>query len=237
MEASSGDYIPAARWRSLNAVYDPFIRLTMRERTFRGALLARILDGPEAHDVLDVGCGTGTFVIQLARALPRAEVTGLDADEDILARARAKAEGAGAEVGLVCGRADALPFPDDSFDRVATSLVFHHLEPSVKRTALSEARRVLRPGCWLHIADWGRPHDLLMRIAFFSVRALDGFSNTRDNVEGRLAALAAEAGFASAEVTGRLRTAFGTLEYVDAAFAERPKQLASVGDEGKRARA
>jgi ubiquinone/menaquinone biosynthesis C-methylase UbiE len=213
---ATSEYIPALHWRSLNRIYDPCMRLTMREGTFRPALVERVRRASEPDDVLDVGCGTGTLALLLARALPDTRIVGLDADEDILARARAKVTEAAANVELVHAMADSLPFPDDSFDRVVSSLVFHHLAPSVKREALAEARRVLRPEGRLHLADWGRPQDPLMRLAFLSVRAVDGFDNTRAHARGELPALVSDAGFASVEVTEKLRTAFGTIEYIDA---------------------
>jgi len=99
------------------------------------------------------------------------------------------------------------------------SLLLHHLGPDAKRSALADARRVLRPGGRLHVADWGRPHDPIMRGAFFVLQAIDGFANTRDHAAGRLPAMIAAAGFADVTSYARLRTAFGTLELLDAQCA------------------
>ena len=55
------------------------------------------------------------------------------------------------------GLATALPYTDASFDRVFSTLFFHHLGNTDKHAALREAYRVLAPGAELHIADWGRP--------------------------------------------------------------------------------
>ncbi|MHB1242982.1 MAG: class I SAM-dependent methyltransferase, partial [Gaiellaceae bacterium] len=96
------------------------------------------------------------------------------------------------------------------------SLLFHHLTLDGKRATLAEARRVLRPGGELHIADWGRPHDPLMRAAFLPVQLLDGFATTADNVRGALPALVAAAGFDPVRETRRRRTAFGTLTFLRA---------------------
>jgi len=57
------------------------------------------------------------------------------------------------------------PFAPSSFDRVVSSLVFHHLTSENKRRTLVKVRELLRPGGELHIADWGRPHNALMRVA------------------------------------------------------------------------
>lgn len=125
----------------------------------------------------------------------------------------------GVQVDFVEGLADAPPFAGGSFDRVVSSLLFHHLTTDGKRRALSGARDLLRPGGELHIADWARPHDWLMRLAFLPVQLLDGFETTADNVAGRLPTLIAEAGFREVEETHRQRTAFGTLSLLSASVA------------------
>jgi SAM-dependent methyltransferase len=91
--------------------------------------------------VLDIGCGTGRLTIPLQR-LSGAEVWGLDLSEEMLAQAKRK-EGAAA-VRWVLGDAQALPFPNGSFDFAFMCLVLHHLGD--KARALAEMTRVLRPG-------------------------------------------------------------------------------------------
>jgi ubiquinone/menaquinone biosynthesis C-methylase UbiE len=204
-------YIPAARWRVFSRIYDPVLALTMRESQFRATMRERVeADLPQGGSVLDVGCGTGTFAIGFAAGRPDARVTGIDGDTEILARARAKA-GAGA-VEWREGLAGELSLPDDSVDVVTMSLVLHHLLPEQKREALAEARRVLKQGGSLHIADWGTPHDPLMSAIFFVSQALDGFERTADHRAGRLPAFLTEAGFGEVERYGRLRTAGGSLD-------------------------
>ena len=161
--------------------------------------------------VLDLGCGTGTLAIEAKRREPEAEVTGLDADPEMLDQARSKAEAAGVELELTEGYSTELPYEDGSFDRVLSTLFFHHLEPEPKRRTAREIARVLRAGGELHVADWGAPSDPAMALAFLGIRALDGFTNTEDNQRGALPAIFAAAGLSPALETDRLRTAFGTL--------------------------
>jgi SAM-dependent methyltransferase len=181
-------YVPAAGRRVFTRVYDPVIALTMRERAFRGRLLEQVLAGLPAAGgrIVDVGCGTGTFAIALTAAAPAAEVTGVDGDPAVLAIAQRKR---GAErVAWTEGLATSLPAPDEGTDRVVMSLLLHHLAPAAKRRVLAEALRVLRPGGRLHIADWGRPHGLLMPATFLaSVQLVDGLEGTRDHAAGRAA--------------------------------------------------
>ena len=137
METSSKSYIPALRYRWLTRFYDPVVRLTTRERTFKEALLrqARIEGG---YRILDLGCGTGTLALMAKRAYPSAEVLGLDADLEALELARLKIAKAGIEVRLDQGRASALPYTNDSFDRVLSGLFFHHLSSDLKDEAMQE---------------------------------------------------------------------------------------------------
>jgi ubiquinone/menaquinone biosynthesis C-methylase UbiE len=209
-------YVPAARWHALTRLYDPIVAATMRERRFRGELADLAAAAlPEGGSLVDVGCGTGTFAIAFAARRPDARVAGVDGDPAILALAGRKP---GAEaVDWVEGLAGALPLPEASVDAVTMSLLLHHLLPADKHAALTDARRVLRPGGHLHIADWGRPHDPAMRATFTLLQAIDGFANTRDHSAGRLPAIVAAAGFGPVATHARLRTAFGSLEILSAA--------------------
>jgi len=138
-------------------------------------------------------------------------VIGLDGDSKVLAIARAKAAKAGLDVTLDHGMAFELPYPDDSFDRVFSSLLFHHLTREIKDRTLREVFRVLRPGGELHVADWGKPQNWLMRMAFLFVQMLDGFSTTVDNVSGLLPELFRAAGFEEVQETAQYATIVGTL--------------------------
>jgi ubiquinone/menaquinone biosynthesis C-methylase UbiE len=220
---ASDGYLRALRFPALTRVYDPVIRLTTRERRFKELLIEQAAPAP-GQRVLDLGCGTGTLAIQLKRREPRAQVTGLDADPEMLSQARRKAERARIELKLTEGLSTALPYEDESFDRVLSTLFFHHLDPEPKRVTTREITRVLRPGGELHVADWGRPSDPVMAAASFSIRVFDGFSNTRDNFRGALPDIFERAGLVRAGETNHLRTVFGTLALFR---AERPSRRRS----------
>jgi ubiquinone/menaquinone biosynthesis C-methylase UbiE len=186
------------------------VRLTSREARFKELLVDQA--APAAGQrILDLGCGTGTLALQVKQREPGAEVVGLDADPEMLAQARRKAEQAGVELELTEGFSTELPYEDASFDRVLSTLFFHHLDPEPKRRTAREIARVLKKGGELHVADWGRPSDPVMGTAFLGIRLLDGFENTADNVHGRLPAIFEEAGLRRAEQTDRLRTVLGTM--------------------------
>jgi len=199
----------------LTRFYDSIIAATMRERLFRGRLADQVLaDMPTEGQVADIGSGTGTFAVALAAVAPAIDVIGVDGDPDILEIARAKS-GAGA-VTWKPGMADDLPLADRSCDRVVMSLVLHHLDVDQKRAALAEAHRVLKERGRLHVADWGRAQDLLMRSTFFALQLFDGFAGTRDHVAGRLPEFIEGAGFSDLHRHDQLRTAWGSLELLSA---------------------
>ncbi len=203
-------YIPALRYRFATGLYDPVVRWTTRETAFKKALVARLAPG-QGERILDVGCGTGTLAIAVARAAPGVEVVGIDADESMLARARAKQARSGTSVQWHRGLAQNLPFQAGEFDAVVSSLFFHHLLRPDKRATLAEIARVIRPGGRLLIADWGRPANPAYRALFLAVQLLDGFATTRDSVEGALPLLMNEAGFEAVQLVREFPTAVGTL--------------------------
>lgn len=203
-------YVPALGYNWLTRVYDPVVRLTTRENTFKAALLqqARIED---SHRVLDLGCGTATLTIAIKLAHPKAEVVGLDGDPVVLEKGSTKAQIAGARIIFDKGLSYQMPYPDNSFDRVVSSLVFHHLTREKKLRTLGEVWRVLKPGGELHIGDWGGAQNMLLRLAFLAVQLLDGFETTTDNVNGLLPRFMNETGFQGVEETRRYTTMLGTL--------------------------
>ena len=208
-------YVPAAGVAAFTGLYDRVVALTMREHHWRPLLVSRVAQTvPPGGTILDVGAGTGTLAIALAQARPDAQVLAVDGDPQALALARRK-PGADA-VRWQLGLAGELTLEPGTVDAAVMSLLLHHLAPTAKAAALRDVRRVLRPGGRLLIADWGRPHDPVMRAAFGVLQLIDGVAGTRDHVAGRLAQIVGDAGFAPVERHGRLRTAWGSLELLEA---------------------
>lgn len=223
------DYVPALGYRRLTPLYDVVVRFTTRERLFKQALI-RQMDLRPDHRVLDLASGTGTLAIRIKRYEPRASVIGVDIDPDILARAERKARLAGADVRFDRAHSHELPYPAASFDRVVSSLFFHHLRWQDKIRTAREVIRVLRPAGQLHVADWGRAANPLMRVLFVAVQCLDGFELTRDNVTGRLMPLFEEAGFSEVRETRTFATVLGTMALYRAVKPVGANPAASTGD-------
>lgn len=212
-------YIPALSYSWLTRFYDPVLRWTVREETFKKRLIeqARIKPG---NRILDLGCGTGTLTTMLKRLCPSADVVGVDGDPEALDMARAKSARFEAAITFEQAMAWELPYASDSFDLVVSSLLFHHLSRTDKNQTLVETTRVLRPGGQLFIADWGKASNLLMRLAFLNVQLLDGFATTTDNVDGLLPRLMADSGFHAVQEFDRYSTIFGSISLLSAKTPE-----------------
>lgn len=215
---SSPAYLPALRFRRLTRFYDRVVAALLPEDRLKRRLVSQA-GMRSGHRVLDLGCGTATLTLLAQGATPGAVVVGLDADLEALALARRKAAAAGAGLRVCAGVADALPFRDGSFDRVLSSLFFHHLDSSTKRSALGAIVRTLDASGELHVLDWGKAQDAVTRVAFLAVQLLDGFATTAESVRGRLVERMREAGLPRVEETHRERSLFGTLELYQARLA------------------
>ncbi|MGP0031055.1 MAG: methyltransferase domain-containing protein [Acidimicrobiales bacterium] len=114
-----------------------------------GYLLAHLRPG---MSLLDVGCGPGTITTDLALLVAPGQVIGLDASSEVVARAaEAAAAGGPATLRFEVGDLSALDYDDASFDVVHAHQVVQHLTDPV--AALTELRRVLRPGGILAVRD------------------------------------------------------------------------------------
>ena len=142
-------------------VYDALSRLLLGQLHRRIAADVAAV-APDGAQVLEVGCGPGHLSVQLA-GQHRLEVTGLDLDPAMIARAAANTDRAanrgGRRPSFLVGDVAALAFPDRSFDLVVSTLSMHHwADPAA---GLAEIGRVLRPGARALIWDFRpgvRPH-------------------------------------------------------------------------------
>jgi SAM-dependent methyltransferase len=117
-----------------------------------------LVDLSHVQHALDAGCGTGTFLLPLARRLvPQgATVIGLDLAEGTLGLARVRVQTEGLPVECVLGDVEALPLADGVFDLVLANYMLYHV-PDLYR-AIAELRRILRPGGTLLAATNGQGH-------------------------------------------------------------------------------
>jgi ubiquinone/menaquinone biosynthesis C-methylase UbiE len=129
-------------------------RLAARARIGARGFLQRMrkLGVKRGMDVLDLGCGEGTFTLKLASLCQPGRVVGLDSSSQLLAHASRRAVTAGLHhCSFLSGEAESLPFDDASFDCVHSRLVFQHLGNPVQ--VLTEAFRILKPSGRVIIQD------------------------------------------------------------------------------------
>ena len=200
-------FIPAFHFHVLTCWYDPVVRTLFPESVVKSTLIEQSCLQP-GQTVLDIGCGTGTLTLLIKQAHPNVIVHGLDIDTEILQLAQNKADAAGLELKLQQGSAICLPYPDQSFDHVFTSLMMHHLITADKQSMLREAFRVLKPGGQLHVADFGAPHTPDMWVISLFVR---WFEEVHDNALDLLPVFMREAGFEPVRATKHFRSLFGTV--------------------------
>jgi ubiquinone/menaquinone biosynthesis C-methylase UbiE len=130
--------------------------------------------------LLDLACGSGSFLVDLKAAFPRAAVFGLDLSRAYLDEASARSGAA-----MVQAAAERLPFADASLDGIACVYLFHELPPRVRSLVAAEIARVLKPGGVLAFADsvQGQDEPELARLletfpAFFHEPYYDSYQAT-----------------------------------------------------------
>jgi ubiquinone/menaquinone biosynthesis C-methylase UbiE len=205
-------FTPALGQHWLTPLYDVAIRVLTRESVWRRAL-ANQVDPREGDRILDVGCGTGTFLTQLASRAPKARLVGIDPDPEVLARSRLKAAKAGASIEFVQGfLSEDVVARLGPLTKVVSSLVLHQVPLAEKLRILSLMRRALADGGEAHIADYGAQTTLLMRWLFRrTVQSLDGRESTQPNADGVLPGLMREAGFRQVEERAKFPTPTGSI--------------------------
>jgi ubiquinone/menaquinone biosynthesis C-methylase UbiE len=148
---TEGRAIHWARLYDLGTTLFSFGRLSALHR--RIVDLARVVPGER---LLDVGCGPGRLAILAATITgPAGETCGIDPALEMVELARRKAARAGVPARFDVGAIEALPYPDNHFHVVLSSLMLHHLPDELKDRGLREVRRVLQPAGRLVAVDFG----------------------------------------------------------------------------------
>lgn len=119
-----------------------YIRVTSRETIARLSVQA-------SDTVLDIGCGTGAMLAQLAALYPDTSFCGVDASSEMLDIANLRLP---STIELTQGWAEELPYPDGRFNTVVSCNMFHFIRRP--DAALDEMLRVLRPNGTLVMTDW-----------------------------------------------------------------------------------
>ena len=156
--------------------YDAFTRIFSlgMDRGWKRELVAHAARGATTGAiVLDLGCGTGDLAFDVARAIPGARVTGLDASPNMIDAAcrRASVDG-GAQVQFAVGDMTEIDAATGSVDLVTAGYAFRNVPDH--RAALREAARVLKPGGRLLTLDFHRPENAVWRALLVGYLTLAG---------------------------------------------------------------
>lgn len=140
-------------------------------------LLTDFAGVPDRGKVLDIGSGTGSLALAIVRLRPHCRVEGIDLSPQYVEFARARAQNG--RVRFETGDAQMLPFAAGTFDAAVSLLVFNFIPNHAK--ALSEARRVTRPGGSISAAVWDYGQGMrMLRIFWDAAVALDSSAERFD---------------------------------------------------------
>jgi ubiquinone/menaquinone biosynthesis C-methylase UbiE len=209
----AGDFVPAAGRAWLTRFYDAAIATFARESRLRGGVINAIDSSSkesESPRILELGCGTGSLSIALAKSLPSALITGIDLDPAALSIAQRK-PGSERVEWLHGDVLDDPPSPG-TWDCVVISLVLHHLRPEDQPIALGQALKALRPGGTFHIVDFAPPDGRIAKFGWPILQRIDGVENTSPLGNGELPTMIDGAGLEARTLIQRYDTIFGTNE-------------------------
>lgn len=208
-------FIPALRFHFLTPLYDSLVKVFIPENKIKEDLI-QLASAVQHQHILDFGCGTGTLAIHSKKYFPQTEVYGIDVDEKILDYAIGKGERQGVKINFVQNDGNILPFSNEKFDIVFSTLVFHHLKNEEKINALNEILRTLKHGGYFFLSDFGKQPNIFQEILFFNLRLFDGFEITSGNRKGLLPQFITESGFHEVKILKSYNSAFGIIETVAA---------------------
>ena len=172
-------------------VYDflsPLMTLGQEARLGKKAMGLLELKG--GNKVLDIGCGTGSLTIEIAKSLlpdGNPSVVGLDAAPRMIEVARRKARNL-SNIRFDAQIAECLPYPEDYFDAAVSTFFFHHINFELKQKVLEESRRVLRKNGRLIIVDVDTPVNILGVFCAWCGYFLFNQEEIKENIQGKLEA-------------------------------------------------
>jgi ubiquinone/menaquinone biosynthesis C-methylase UbiE len=202
MMSSKGKYTKSSKMKSkgisLNAMAGCYDALTFAEKSKLRQKQIDLAEINEGENILEVGCGTGVMSL-LARLKTgnTGKVHGIDISEKMIKQARKKAEKYGIEIDFKVASIDDLPFPDNNFDLIIASMMFHHLPVNIKEAGLREIYRVLKSGGRFLLSDFGAPNIFVAPLMFL---LLFWLKSTRYQLFGKLPALIRKAGYTNVSI-------------------------------------
>lgn len=161
--------------------YDAFVALHSRRDEWNTRKF--LVDSAQLEDtvkpcILDICCGTGTVILSFAKRYPESIAAGVDFSQGMLRKAKKK--DFHKKVLFVEGDAALLPFSNDVFDVVACSHALYELKGAVRKCALKEMKRVVKPAPGaVFIVEHEEPTHPLINLLFKIRMSLVGSSDAK----------------------------------------------------------
>lgn len=183
---------------SLDILSDYYDLLTFAEKSKFRRRQIELMDIRKGEKILEVGCGTGVLSILSKIAVGESGIVeGTDIAPKRISRAKQKATKLNLDINFRVASVNELPYPDNHFDLVVSSLMFHHLPIQIKKEGLEEIYRVLKEDGRFFLCDFGSPRILT---ALLMYKMLIWWSATRFQVFGKLPQLIKETKFKTVEL-------------------------------------
>lgn len=198
-------FIPALRFKFLNNLFDRFLKVSMKEKHIKNELI-NFSKLNKKQTILDFGCGTGTLIKMILEKTPELNIVGLDIDQNILNLATQKLKNYNPQ--LIKYNGVNIPYSDNYFDKVLTSLAIHHINTENKILIFKEIRRVIKTKGKIYILDFAKPKDVYSK---FVTSILKFTEPIHDNIEGKISGMLNESGFTDISQNGYYKTTFGPL--------------------------
>jgi len=168
--------------------------------------MSQIIDGEK---IVDIGCGTGEFLLEIAKTYNNIKAYGIDASEEMVAIAKKKAITRGySTLNFELAEAEKLPYENETFDCAFNIFLLHHLPMESKLKCLKEIYRVLKPEKPFLLVDVDKPTNLFGRIigmTRYKVREI------RENMQQPLTDLLRKVGFSSIQP---IRKDYGIFSFI-----------------------
>ncbi len=185
-------FIPAARFHLLTPLFDALCSLVGLGRSYRKKIVKVLNLSQQEVRVMDAGCGSASLAIDVKKESQKILLYAIDADPTILKIAEKKAKRENQQIHFRKAYLQKLPFPDNSFDVVYSSLVFHHLNSDAKKEAMKDIYRILKKNGRFLLVDFGKPKKkFLSFFSWFTILFEDGY----DNYRGRVPEMLSDVGF------------------------------------------